>query len=343
MRRVSLNRPALNVLLALCALFGGLTGAGELVHAPATPGERQALAASRAGTAVFDLPDPDRYDRLWAISDVHGMASALSQLLAVSGLVNARGDWAGGKALVIVVGDTLDKGPDSVGVLDRWRHLGEQAAAAGGRVVHLLGNHEAEFLADPAREKSRILREECERKGLKLEELTSPAHPRGAYLRDMPVAARIGRWLFAHAGWYPDTPWSRFRQEAGQVLETGNYGHPWLLASGSILMAKDWWKSSGGRTTLLDRLARHGFEGVVQGHQPAAHGITGRIGAVEGGRLVKIDTGMAPQAGAHPGEWLVVPEPARLREPGVPAMRVLDSRGGWRDLHPEPVRDPAGS
>ena len=339
MRRVSLNRSGLNTLFALGALFGGLTGAGTPDRQPASPGAQQSLAASRAGPAGFDLPDPSRYDRLWAISDVHGMSAALSQLLTVSGLVNASGDWAGGKALLIVVGDTLDKGPDSVGVLDRWRQLGDQAAAAGGRVVHLLGNHEAEFLAEPGREKSRILREECERKGLSLEELTSPAHPRGAYLRDMPVAARIGRWLFAHAGLYPDTPWSSFSQEADQVLSTGNYAHPWLLASGSFLMAKDWWKTSVGRTTLLDRLARHGFAGVVQGHQPAAHGITGRIGAVEGGRLVKIDTGMAPSAGSHPGEWLVVLEPARLREPGVPEMRVLNARGEWRVLHPEPAHD----
>jgi hypothetical protein len=155
----------------------------------------------------------------------------------------------------------------------------------------------------------------------------------------MPLAARIGRWLFCHAGWYPDLAWSDFRRGTAEVLAEGDYSHPWLIASGSILMAKDWWRPASGRATLLDRLSRHGFEGVVQGHQPAAFGIRGRIGAVEGGRLVKLDTGMAPSAGAHAGELLMIPAPARLAERGVPEMRVLDPSGAWRILRPEPVRD----
>lgn len=323
---------AATVLPGPCLAFQGVAGSSA-------PAEQARPDEAMSGQAVLDLPDPSRFERLWALSDVHGMAGEVRRLLRAAGLVDARGDWSGGKALLLVVGDTLDKGPDSVGVLDLWRRLASQAPEAGGAVVHLLGNHEAEFLADPGREKSRLLREECDRKGLSLAELTSAATPRGSYLRAMPLAARIGRWLFCHAGWYPDLAWSDFRRGTAEVLAAGDYSHPWLIASGSILMAKDWWRLASGRATLLDRLSRHGFEGVVQGHQPAAFGIRGRIGTVEGGRLVKLDTGMAPSAGSHAGELLMIPAPARLAERGVPEMRVLEPSGAWRILRPEPVRD----
>ena len=94
------------------------------------------------------------FDTLWAVSDVHGRLEELDQLLVVANLVKREGEdrvvWnrAQPRQLLVVLGDYIDGGRDSVGVVLRFAQLSEQAAAAGSRVIALLGNHEAAFLAD---------------------------------------------------------------------------------------------------------------------------------------------------------------------------------------------------
>ncbi|GIL99903.1 hypothetical protein Vretimale_4949 [Volvox reticuliferus] len=50
--------------------------------------------------------------------------------------------WAGGDAVLIQLGDVVDRGPDSLALLRRVEGLKIQARAVGGDVVMLLGNHE---------------------------------------------------------------------------------------------------------------------------------------------------------------------------------------------------------
>ena len=288
---------------------------------------------------VVEVSDASRFERILAISDVHGMIEPLSRLLQASKVIDASGQWVAGRTLLVVVGDSIDKGPDSLPVIDLWMRLQNQAPGAGGRLLHLLGNHEAEFLASPTREKSSLLRDELLRRGLTLADLTDPARPRGAFLRSLPLAARVGRWLFCHAGWFPDLAWTGFAQKAKRVLDAQDYGHPFLAESDSILMAKNWWKQAETRQLLVARLQREGLFGVVQGHQPQAYGIKGRIGAVEGGHLVKIDTGMAPSAGAHAGEILSIPVPSQLQGLVFPRMQAIAPDGSVREIFPERVAD----
>jgi len=78
--------------------------------------------------------------RTFAIGDIHGYPAALDQLLEAVGF--------GGEDVLITVGDYVDRGPNSKGVLDRLIEL-----HATGRLIPLLGNHEEmlfDALADPA-------------------------------------------------------------------------------------------------------------------------------------------------------------------------------------------------
>ena len=293
-------------------------------------------AAFAANPGVVEIADASAYSQVLAISDVHGMRPALDALLQGAGVVGADGRWSAGNTLLIVVGDSIDKGPQSLEVLDAWMALTAQAAAAGGRVVHTLGNHEAEFLAAPndAR-KAAELYAELQAKGVPATDLTDPSKPYGKFLTGMPLAARVGRWLFCHAGLYPGPTWADFSSGAQAALSAGSYGDPLLSADDSILEAKDWWKDPSARAALEARLEADGLYGVVQGHQPKAYGFPNQIGALDGRRLVKIDGGMAPEAGSHAGSILRFPKPAQLNAAAPADMQVVGPDGGYG---PVPVR-----
>jgi hypothetical protein len=277
---------------------------------------------------VAEIGDPTVFDRVVVISDVHGMYVPLLRLLGAGHLVDAQQHWAGGHALFIIVGDSIDKGPQSVEVLDLFAALAAQAPAAGGRVLHLLGNHEAEFLAaGGSGSKAAELLAELQAKNIPVTDLTEPTHPRGAFLAAEPLAARVGRWLFCHAGLYPNMTWAEFKAAAGTTVAKRSYGDPLLSGVDSILEAKDWWKDPAARSSLESRLSANGLYGVVQGHQPKAYGFTNQTGAIDGGRLIKVDNGMAPEAGGSAGTLLVFTRPAELAADGFPHALVVNPDG----------------
>lgn len=72
-------------------------------------------------------------ERLIAIGDIHGCLTALETLLDAI--------QPGPADLVVALGDYVDRGPDSRGVVDRLIQLGNET-----RLVCLLGNHEEMML-----------------------------------------------------------------------------------------------------------------------------------------------------------------------------------------------------
>lgn len=80
--------------------------------------------------------------RVVAIGDVHGSFDKLLKLLEGTGLIDEQLAWIGAKDHLVFVGDLVDRGPDDRPVLDLVRRLQTEAAAAGGHVHLVLGNHE---------------------------------------------------------------------------------------------------------------------------------------------------------------------------------------------------------
>ena len=80
--------------------------------------------------------------RLYAIGDVHGCAQTLDALL--SELDVDAGGSLGPDDTVVFVGDYVDRGPDSPGVLDRMIEL--EASEGGAEYVFLRGNHDQMML-----------------------------------------------------------------------------------------------------------------------------------------------------------------------------------------------------
>jgi hypothetical protein len=94
-------------------------------------------------------------DSVVAVADIHGDYEALLTVLRRAGIVDGDLDWAGGTTHLVVVGDVLDRGPDSRQVLDLLIRLEPLAAAAGGMVHLTLGNHEVMNLTGDLRYVSR--------------------------------------------------------------------------------------------------------------------------------------------------------------------------------------------
>jgi hypothetical protein len=85
----------------------------------------------------------DDVERVVAVSDIHGAYDSMVATLHNAGVIDAEGNWSGGVAHLVIVGDILDRGADSRPAMDLLMALEAQAEAAGGRVHVLIGNHEA--------------------------------------------------------------------------------------------------------------------------------------------------------------------------------------------------------
>jgi hypothetical protein len=81
--------------------------------------------------------------RIVAVGDLHGDYAAWLDIARDAGLIDSRGHWAGGRTTLVQLGDVVDREPDSLKIVRSLQQLQKEAPRAGGRVVALVGNHEA--------------------------------------------------------------------------------------------------------------------------------------------------------------------------------------------------------
>ena len=81
-------------------------------------------------------------EHIVAIGDIHGNYDGFVSILQRAGLVDEDTHWIGGKTTFVQTGDIFDRGLEVFKVLDLLMRLEGEAAAAGGKVIVLLGNHE---------------------------------------------------------------------------------------------------------------------------------------------------------------------------------------------------------
>jgi hypothetical protein len=254
--------------------------AGSLVAGHASALERD----WKKYPAVVELETPKD---IFAIGDPHGDPHRLRKVLAAAGLIRrtpaarAEATWSGGESVLVVTGDLIDKGNDSIGVIELLRTLQVGAAADGGRVIVTMGNHEAEFLARPLGKKTKEFRNELEVAGLDPVDTANCNGDIGKFLCRLPIAARVNDWFFSHGGNTKGMTIDELTAAIQDGFAADGFDTDVLVGTDSILEARlnkkgpghlPWFEARNSATDpkqLLSNYAKRlGVNHLVQGHQP---------------------------------------------------------------------------
>jgi hypothetical protein len=291
--------------------------------------------------AVFTLTGTTEID---VLGDVHGDPNVTERVLAAAGLITAAApySWIGGARVLVVTGDVIDKGAAATPIIDLLLALAPEAEAAGGHVVVTLGNHEAEFVADPTQDKSTEFRDELSSLGLDPAAVARGQTTYGAWLATRPVAALIDGWFFAHAGNNQGMSAGEIAGAFQQLFDSAGvptFDKSFLIDSDSLLEAQTWW--AGGATSatqILDAdLAALPASHIVFGHDPgqldfpddpAGSRAAGEMATRYGGRIFLVDVGMSYAVGYSSGSLLQI-----VRGPPDAANQIL-ADGTTRPLWP---------
>ncbi len=154
--------------------------------------------------------------RVYAVGDSHGCARRLAALHAEIAAHAAASPAA--RLLLVHLGDYVDRGPDSAGVLAMLRG---PSPLPGAAVVNLIGNHEQMMLAalDPRADADVVGFWLDNGGGATLESYGADEHDLGSWdavpeadmalLRRLRPSLALGGYFFAHAGVRPDLPLDR--------------------------------------------------------------------------------------------------------------------------------------
>jgi serine/threonine protein phosphatase 1 len=154
--------------------------------------------------------------RVYAVGDSHGCAGRLAALHALIAADAAERPAA--RLVLVHLGDYVDRGPDSAGVLAMLRG---PSPLPGAAVVNLIGNHEQMMLAalDPRAEEDVVGfwldnggGATLASYGAEEDDLESWDAVPGAdlgFLRGLRPSLALGGYFFAHAGVRPEVPLDR--------------------------------------------------------------------------------------------------------------------------------------
>ena len=200
--------------------------------------------------------------RVYAIGDIHGRADLLDELLEA-----IEADWRSKPArrrVLVFLGDLIDRGPDSRGVIQRVATLELDRA----EIVCVLGNHEEVLVGlldghpDQFENWLRFGGQEClasyglestalsglaPRQALaKMREAIPRAHRQ--FLRGMSDSVRIGGYLFVHAGIRPGVPIEAQRTVDLRWIRApfldDDTGHGFVVVHGHTISEQVEWRSN---------------------------------------------------------------------------------------------------
>lgn len=194
------------------------------------------MAAALSATAA--VPASPSAERIVAVGDLHGDYDAWRAIALAAGVESADGRWAGGQTTLVQLGDVVDREPDSLKIIQDLMRLQSEARKQGGRVIVLVGNHEAmnmtgdlryttpgEFAAFATRNSAELRERLYESKKAEIEASYRSKNPalgsraiRDAWMKSTPLG-----WVEQRLAWSPDGEIGRWVvRNPAAVLVNGN-------------------------------------------------------------------------------------------------------------------------
>lgn len=256
-------------------------------------------------------------ERVVAIGDLHGDLAATRTVFQLAGAADAQDRWIGGDLVVVQTGDQLDRGDDELEILDYLDALADQAAAAGGALHVLNGNHELmnakldlryvtlggflDFLDEPVDPESATPQQVVEGVGHRIRAMR-PGGRIALRLAQRNVVVIVGETLFVHGGVLPhlvDYGLERLNRETRQwLLKEAAFPPPVLFPTEGPIWSRNYSDETGDEDCrlLAEVLERLDLERMVVAHTVQEDGITSACDD----RVWRIDVGMASHYGGHP-------------------------------------------
>lgn len=244
---------------------------------------------------------------MYVMGDIHGQIAKMTAVLNEAGLIDGRARWTGNTATLWFMGDYFDRGPDGIAATDLIRSLQTEAAADGGRVGALLGNHDVLLMAAHRLGERRsggpggTFVSSWRNNGGVESDLARLDDERIEWLCSLPALALDGGRLLAHAD-------ATFYQVYGRSVEAVNANIQAILADDNATAWDHLLDYFSQRRAFQDRdlgparvgriLALYGGRQLVHGHTPIAkltgcapESVSGPL-IYAGGLAIDVDAGM---------------------------------------------------
>lgn len=235
--------------------------------------------------------------RIVAVSDIHGQYALLVRLLRANRVIDTQDRWALGTDTLVIAGDVFDRGPQVTEAFWLLYGLQQQAAAAGGAVHFVLGNHETMVLYDDLRYVNPKYLRSAQLLGRSYPQLYAADSVIGQWLRTRPVLLQIGDTLFLHGGISPEAVQMALDPAHTNAAYQASLGIPKAEvkadpATAPLYDGKTspiWYRGyfdgrldSQGVQAVLDRLQ---LKRIVVGHTSMPH-----VSSFHEGRVIAIDS-----------------------------------------------------
>lgn len=155
----------------------------------------------------------DGIQRILVLGDMHGMYRKLFQYLLNNKVIDQQGHWAWGSGHLVMCGDVFDRGDQVTETLWFLYRLEMEAAAAGGAVHYLLGNHELMVMENDLRYVHGKYMQLFRSGRQSYADQFGLDTVFGQWLRSRNTVIRLNNILLAHAGLSPEVAAGRLHLE----------------------------------------------------------------------------------------------------------------------------------
>lgn len=278
------------------------------------------VATAGEDTAIFQMPQ-----QLIAISDMEGNFEAFSDFLITHNVIDDALRWTYGANSLVLVGDFVDRGDNVTQMLWLIYKLEQEAVEAGGRVHFLLGNHEVLNMQGNlyyAEDKYVRIAEEIAAREQITPSKTSLFHASsvlGTWLRQKNAVAKIGTYVFMHAGLSPavtsqQLPLALINDVIRQNLDNKLYSSPGQDSLANLLAGRTgplWYR--GLVTDYKAYYAKASSEHVDTAlsfyraeHLVIGHTVVDAVSTDFEGRVIRIDVKHSKEKGSHLTQGLLI-------------------------------------